>query len=264
MDLRFRRHDTDGYRGASQIAKALTEGWAERSMYCPACGHARLRRDVANRPVSDFICVECHEVYELKSQKTAFGRRVADDAYRTMIERLRADSNPNLFLLHYDGTGLQVRSLTVVPRQFFTADLIEQRPPLSTSARRAGWVGCNIILDKIPLLGRIAIIRDGAAEPQPCVLASWRETLFLRNTSPDTGRGWLIAIMNCIEQLHSDRFTLDDLYKFETDLARQFPDNRNIRPKIRQQLQRLRDQHFLEFLGNGHYRLSRVEPPADP
>ena len=30
---------------------------------------------------------------------------------------------------------------------------------------------------------------------------------------------------------------------------------RNIRPRIRQQLQVLRDHHFLDFLGRGRYRL---------
>jgi len=32
--------------------------------------------------------------------------------------------------------------------------------------------------------------------------------------------------------------------------------NHNIRPKIRQQLQILRDLGFLEFLGDGSYRLT--------
>ncbi len=48
---------------------------------------------------------------------------------------------------------------------------------------------------------------------------------------------------------------LDDVYAFDDHLAHLYPGNNNVRPKIRQQLQVLRDQGFLEFLGHGHYRI---------
>ena len=43
------------------------------------------------------------------------------------------------------------------------------------------------------------------------------------------------------------------------DLARFYPGNRNVRPKIRQQLQVLRDQGFLQFTARGRYRVTRME-----
>ncbi|MCC7268444.1 MAG: hypothetical protein IT546_14060, partial [Caulobacteraceae bacterium] len=48
---------------------------------------------------------------------------------------------------------------------------------------------------------------------------------------------------------------LADVYAFEDRLARLYPGNRNVRPKIRQQLQVLRDQGYLDFVGRGLYRL---------
>ena len=48
--------------------------------------------------------------------------------------------------------------------------------------------------------------------------------------------------------------TLEEMYRFEEMLQHHHPDNHNIRPKIRQQLQLLRDRGFVEFLGNGSYR----------
>jgi type II restriction enzyme len=44
------------------------------------------------------------------------------------------------------------------------------------------------------------------------------------------------------------------MYKFENLLQIKHPANNNIKPKIRQQLQILRDKGFIEFLGNGKYR----------
>lgn len=42
------------------------------------------------------------------------------------------------------------------------------------------------------------------------------------------------------------RISNDDIYAFEPELARLYPGNRHIQPKIRQQLQVLRDRGLLK------------------
>jgi type II restriction enzyme len=53
----------------------------------------------------------------------------------------------------------------------------------------------------------------------------------------------------------AESFTLADMYGFEERLSAIYPGNRHVRPKIRQQLQVLRDRGWLEFLGRGRYRV---------
>lgn len=48
-------------------------------------------------------------------------------------------------------------------------------------------------------------------------------------------------------------FTLANIYAFENELSAKHPDNQNVRAKIRQQLQVLRDLGLIEFLGSGEY-----------
>jgi hypothetical protein len=67
-------------------------------------------------------------------------------------------------------------------------------------------------------------------------------------------RGWLLAVMRAVEAVGRPEFTLDDVYAHEATLAALYPGNNNVRPKIRQQLQVLRDRGWLEFNGRGHYR----------
>jgi type II restriction enzyme len=62
-------------------------------------------------------------------------------------------------------------------------------------------------------------------------------------------------VLACIRQLDQKLFLLKDVYAFEEELARLHPENKHIRPKIRQQLQVLRDNNIIEFLGNGAYRI---------
>lgn len=86
------------------------------------------------------------------------------------------------------------------------------------------------------------------------MLAKWRQTLFLRDKSVDA-RGWLIEVMKAVDLIGRREFELSDVYTFEQRLSAIYPGNNNVRPKIRQQLQVLRDSGYLEFLGGGRYRL---------
>jgi type II restriction enzyme len=204
--------------------------------------------------VADFFCPSCKEEYELKSQKTKFGNRVTDGAFRTMCERLAASNNPNLLLLKYDLKQFGVTDLFVVPKHFFVREIIQERKPLAVTARRAGWIGCNILLSQIPDSGKIFFVRNGQEQPKKSVLAQWQKTLFLRDEGAEA-RGWLIEVMKCVELIGRHEFQLDDVYFFESKLSQLYPNNRHVKQKIRQQLQVLRDRGYLEFVSRGFYRL---------
>jgi type II restriction enzyme len=254
MKLGFEEEQTP-YESPSQSARFWTEAWVHNQAYCPNCGQTNIDKYENNRPVADFYCGSCREEYELKSQKTPFGAKVLDGAYRTMCERLAASNNPNLMLMNYDLKSLSVKNLCVVPKHFFVREIIEERKPLAATARRAGWIGCNILLSSVPESGKIFFVRDGQALPKARVLDKWRQTLFLRNEGEEE-RGWLLEVMKCVDALRKQQFDLDEVYAFERRLKKLYPGNNNVKPKIRQQLQVLRDNGYLEFVSRGRYRLT--------
>jgi hypothetical protein len=86
------------------------------------------------------------------------------------------------------------------------------------------------------------------------VLQEWQKTLFLRTECLEA-RGWLLDVMKCVESLGERDFTLDDVYAFERHLRDLYPGNQNVKSKIRQQLQFLRDRGFIDFVSRGSYRL---------
>ena len=245
----------EGYTSMPQKVKAMTEGWVGKEIYCPACGRA-VDSFENNRPVADFYCDSCKEEYELKSKKDSMGMKIVDGAYRTMIERLESDNNPNFFLLNYDLKNFSVLNFLVIPKHFFIPEIIEKRKPLSPSARRAGWTGCNIILKSIPQTGKIFYIKNGKVETKKEVLDNWQKTLFLREEKQADAKGWLLDTMNCIDKIGKSEFVLDEVYAFEKELKKKHPDNNFIKDKLRQQLQVLRDKNYLEFIGRGRYKLS--------
>ena len=67
-------------------------------------------------------------------------------------------------------------------------------------------------------------------------------------------RGWLLDILNCVNGIEKQVFSLDEVYAYEDILSVKHPLNKNIRPKIRQQLQVVRDMGVIEFTQRGVYR----------
>lgn len=254
MKIVFDTKISDQYKSSSQKIRVLTEDWVDSEVYCPNCG-IEVNHYENNRPVADFFCQNCGEEYELKSKKDSIGAKVVDGAYRTMIERLQSNNNPNFFLLNYDLQSYEVLNFFVIPKHFFVPEIVEKRKPLSNTARRAGWIGCNILLKDIPLTGKIFYVRNREVEDKKDVLRNWKKTLFLREEKEAQSRGWILDIMNCIDKLGKKEFMLDEIYAFEEHLQEKHPNNQHIQDKIRQQLQILRDKNYLNFVGRGKYEI---------
>lgn len=252
MNLRFDLKAAEGYKSKSQIARVLTESWVGNNIYCPNCGNEILNEFANNSPVADFFCDSCSHEYELKSKKDSNSLKIVDGAYSTMIERINSDNNPNFFFLNYKSSDFSVRNFFVIPKHFFIDEIIEKRKPLSLNAKRAGWIGCNILLNGIPDSGKIHFVKNNEVVDREKVLFNWNKTKFLSKQKKES-RGWTIEIMKVLDTIRADHFTLKEVYKFESVLKEKFPNNNFVKDKIRQQLQVLRDKGLIEFKGGGQY-----------
>ena len=244
---------SNGYTSNSQKARVLTEQWVSDNMFCPRCGNITIAHFENNKPVADFYCPHCANQFELKSKCGTAIDTVNDGAYTTMIERILSYDNPDFLFMTYTKPEWTVQSLLFVPKHFFTPSIIKQRKPLSPHARRAGWVGCNIVLKSIPKIGKIPIVEDGEECDRNRVFqkVAIANTLLVKDIN---ARGWLFDVLSCIEDINSSTFTLSEVYIYENRLQTLHPNNHNIRPKIRQQLQLLRDLGIIEFVNRGEYR----------
>lgn len=258
MDLQLDISPSIGYKSASQRARRVTEAWAEANLYCLACPAPHLDPLGTSRAVLDFRCPDCAGDYQLKAKSQPFKGKVTNSAYGAKMQAMQAGEVPNYAFLHYSPVDWVVEGLFVIPGHFFTPAVIEQRRPLRSSARRAGWVGSNILLDVLPPEARVVVANARSALDPGDVRREWQRFAFLGDDVRARG-GWGADVLACIRRLqasHSGEFTLREFYlHFEAELAGLHPDNHNVQAKIRQQLQVLRDGGVLHFLGHGHYRM---------
>lgn len=254
MDLHLSTTGLDRYKSASQRARVGTESWGAANFFCPACESPRLQPSPQGTATIDYVCPSCDSLFQLKSQSKPIGARIVDAAYSEMKRAIIEDRTPNLFVLHYDLDTWAVRTVLLVPHFAFALSAVERRKPLAPTARRAGWVGCNILLDKIPVHALISVVNEGTPQTSQQVRASYNRLRPLEKLQVEK-RGWTLDVLQVVQSLGKPEFTLADVYAHAAALAKLHPNNAHVRDKIRQQLQVLRDLGLLEFLGGASYRL---------
>lgn len=243
-----------GLKSNSQIARRITEAWGATNLYCAACPTEAVESTLPNTRAVDFRCRACGVGYQLKAGRGWSETRVPDAAYSAMIAAIRADATPNLLVMQYSPEW-RVRNLLLVPWFFLTESAIEKRRPLSPMARRAGWVGCNILLRAIADDGKLRLVRDSIGVSPELVRRQYQRIRELSRLTADV-RGWTLDVLRAVRSLNRRSFTLGEVYQSESELAALHPQNLNVRAKIRQQLQVLRDLGFIRFDGRGRYSMT--------
>ncbi len=241
------------YKSASQRARVGTESWGAANLFCPNCDSPRLDSSPHNTAAIDYVCSSCAASFQLKSQSKKIGTKILDSAYSEMKRAIAEDRTPNLYVLHYDLAQWAVRTVILIPHFAFTLSAVERRKPLAPTARRAGWVGCNILLNRIPVYARISVVNEGTPRTPREVRGSYNRLRPLEKLQAEK-RGWTLDVLQVVQSLGKLEFTLADVYAHADSLARLHPKNAHVRDKIRQQLQILRDLGLIEFLGRGNFR----------
>ena len=243
-----------GYTNPTQQVRKISEAWIAANGYCLRCDSNTVTQTSANTKSRDFMCENCRHGYELKSKCGIFSTRVLDGAYGAMVKTIREGNTPTFLLLEY-AKSWSISGLRAIHHSLITETSVEARKPLSPGARRAGWIGCNIVLPAIAIEGQIQIVQNGVLQPKGSTRSAFARLENLSSLSYKD-RSWAATILNLLHRLPNRNFDLADVYRFDAELQILFPNNKHIKPKIRQQLQVLRDTGILVFLGEGKYRFA--------
>lgn len=146
----------------AQIARLVLETWAEFNLFCLNCESNALVRLAANTPVADFECASCAARYQLKSKNGRFGATIPGAAYAPTIEAVRNNASPDYVLVEYDQRFATVVFAVALRGALITESRVIARPPLKATAKRAGWIGCNL---RIEGLHTVAVVQPRVVDP---------------------------------------------------------------------------------------------------
>ncbi len=256
MNLQLPKGLARGYKSKAQMARVVTEAWGQQNLFCVSCDSPSVDRAPNNAKAVDYTCPLCAAGYQLKASAKPIGRKVQDAGYEPMIQAIRSERCPHLLVLQYTHEW-RVQNLLMVPAFCMTPQIVEKRRPLRATARRAGWVGCNILLGEVPPDSRVPFVTEGEPRRRMTVRQRYARLLGLASM-PIVERSWALEVLSCIRKIGREDFTIADVYAFEGKLAATYPNNRHIREKMRQQLQVLRDKNLITFLGGGKYRVESL------
>ncbi len=254
MKLALPAELAQGYKSAAQQARVVTQAWAGDNLFCAGCSSICLTPTREGSEANDFACPQCGLRYELKSKSAPIGRKIRDAGFNAMIRAIREDHTPNLVVMHYEKPQWMVRNLVLVPHFAFPESAIEKCAPLSDTHPRHGHVLCNIVLEQIPNAAKIPLIINGTISSPMKVREHFQRLQPLKKFRAKK-RSWPLDVLRAVQSLGKKQFTNDDVYVFEQEFEQLHPDNRHIRDKIRQQLQKLRDRGFLTQTEQGVWSL---------
>jgi type II restriction enzyme len=113
--------------------------------------------------------------------------------------------------------------LTAVHHLFLTPEVIEKRKPLSSAARRAGWVGCNIRLDLIAPDAQIEVVhKQNPTNPQ-LVREKFQQFNRLKSIALNS-RGWATLTLRIVRSLNKPTFSLDEIYAKQQVFSASYPE----------------------------------------
>ena len=236
----------------TQRVRVISEGWFGQEGYCLKCNSPRLDATPAGTEFRDFVCPRCSQAYELKSSARAHTTTVQDGGFASMMRRMRANEAPALMLMHYM-PDWNVQGLIAIHPVFLTTAVVRKRPKPHHRPKtgKEYWM-CDLNLAAIPSDGKIVVVGGGEARPHALARREFRESMRFADV-PLRKRGWAALVLANVRKMGKTEFTLKDIYAYEEAMHAIYPKNSHVRPKIRQQLQVLRDLGYLEFPERGRY-----------
>src|ERR1019366_2914049 len=178
--------------------------WGAGNLYCAACECNSVTQAAANTKAIDFTCPRCTASYQLKAGRQWNERRIPDAGYSAMMTAIQSDAVPNLLVLQYTPEW-RVANLMLVPSFLFNESAVQKRKPLSATARRAGWIGCNILLSAIPDHGKLRIVQAGSITHAQSVREQYNRLRPLASLAP-TMRGWTLDVLRVLQTLGEREF----------------------------------------------------------
>ena len=145
-----------GWKNKFKIIGEAVENYIVYNLPCPVCNENKLEKYKQNEKSRDASCKNCKCQLQIKASKmTNVNKKITilkllGASYTTTLASIK-NNNVHFVIVYYYVdiyNYYHVSNIYFVNSKDINENCIEMRKPLSATAKRAGWVGCNLVFKK--------------------------------------------------------------------------------------------------------------------
>lgn len=148
------------WKSESRIVGEACEEYIQYKIKCIRCSSNKFDKCKTNEKSKDLICNSCHQKYQVKA-KCATHKQVDNIKCKKQFKTIGGEYLTTLnninekidyLIVLYEKQSYKVLNILYIINENINSECILPRKPLSSTAKRSGWQGCNILFDNIQIL----------------------------------------------------------------------------------------------------------------
>ena len=150
----------NNWKSESRIIGEACENYVKNKIKCIRCKNNNFEKYKTNEKSKDLICISCNQKYEIKAKRATHNQvnnikntkqfKTIGGDYLTTLNNI--NEKIDYLIILYEKRSYKILSVLYITNENINLNCIIPRNPLSLTAKRAGWQGCNLIFDNIEII----------------------------------------------------------------------------------------------------------------
>jgi type II restriction enzyme len=156
----FEIKNNNNWKSESKIVGEACEYYIKNNINCVRCNNINYEKCKTNEQSIDLICKSCDQNIQIKAKSTTQTQvnnikntnsfKTIGGEYSTTLKNV--DKRIDYFIILYEKQSYRIINILYIKNENINSDCILPRKPLSITAKRAGWQGCNIVFNNIQII----------------------------------------------------------------------------------------------------------------
>ena len=146
----------NNWTSESRIVGEACEDYVKNKVKCIRCNNNNFEKYKTNEKSKDLICISCNQKYQIKA-KSVTHKQINNIKCKNQFKTIGGEYSTTLtninekidyLIILYEKQSYKILNILYITNENINSNCITPRNPLSSTAKRAGWQGCNILFKK--------------------------------------------------------------------------------------------------------------------
>jgi type II restriction enzyme len=152
--------ENNNWKNESRIVGEACEEYIKNNIKCIRCNEINYEKCKTNEKSKDLICISCNQKFQIKA-KSATQKQVNNIKNKDIFKTIGGEYSTTVknineqidyLIILYEKQSYKIINILYIKYENINFNCIIPRKPLSITAKRSGWQGCNIIFDNIQFI----------------------------------------------------------------------------------------------------------------